>query len=284
MRDPSMGQSLDLAARTGASLVIVGIVAPGGDMLDVQLRKRRTRIRALVDDARREGVNAIAEVVVSGSPANALIKIVRDRAIDLVIKTARVGNVRRARGFSDIAKELMRTCPCPVWAVRGENGASPRIILAAVAPYHHAIETERLDRDVLEVAAQLVQLRDARLHIASVWRPIGAARMHHDVSGPDYLDYARSSELAARSALSGFLARYCPFEARVHMRAGRSGEAIAAIAAELDAELVVVGSAGRTGIKRWFLGNTVEDVFDESRSAVLGVRDVGLAASARIHN
>ena len=39
-----------------------------------------------------------------------------------------------------------------------------------------------------------------------------------------------------------------------------------------DAELIVVGSAGRTGLKRLLLGNTVEDVFDGSVAAVLGVR------------
>ena len=84
----------------------------------------------------------------------------------------------------------------------------------------------------------------------------------------------RSCELDAVHGLRGLLASHSsdvPWN-RVHLRAGSADKVIADVADELDAEVIVVGSAGRTGLRRWVMGNTVEDVLRRTERATLGVR------------
>jgi hypothetical protein len=69
----------------------------------------------------------------------------------------------------------------------------------------------------------------------------------------DYVANALSLEASQRPHLnlSGVVA---------HVRAGRPAEELAAIAAELDADVIVVGTHGRSGVKRWLLGSVAEKV------------------------
>ena len=53
---------------------------------------------------------------------------------------------------------------------------------------------------------------------------------------------------------------------------GRPDELIVAVAKERDADLIVTGSHGRTGLERILLGSTVERILNETSCAVLVVK------------
>lgn len=268
--DPAVATATDLAARTGADLTVVWTNHPSQSAAaHGQLSERR--LDALLAAARDRGVRAIGQRLSGRDPASLVVKQVARRRIDLVIKTARAGAPPRRGPFGSIAKTLLRTCPCPVWIVRECNAAS-RIILAAVAPYHYREQLERMDRAVIEVARQLAHVSGATLHVVSAWEALGVQLMSHPGYHRDLAGYIKASERDARRALLRFLDPFGIRSRRIHIRNGRAGSAIAAVAEELSAQLVVVGAAGRTGLRRWLLGNTVDDVVDESVPALLGVR------------
>jgi nucleotide-binding universal stress UspA family protein len=64
------------------------------------------------------------------------------------------------------------------------------------------------------------------------------------------------------------------FEARADIRVtrGAAGPALVAAALELHAELIVVGTVGRTGIRRLLLGSVAEMVVSHAPCSVLVVR------------
>jgi nucleotide-binding universal stress UspA family protein len=270
--DAAISTATDLALRTGARLTVAWIVSREGRAPDTQRRRRAARLDGLRDQLRSWGVCADTVVLAGEDPAELLADCARERAIDLVVKTARPSDEPAARAFSGIAKELLRSSPCPVWIVRGPHDDVAPVILAAVAPYHHDGELERMDRDVLQVGAQLAELRGADLHVVSACQLLGANTMRRRVSEDEYADYLRTSELDARQSVLRFLRRNRIPSRHLHLRLGRAAQAIGSVADEIGAELVVVGAAGRTGLKRWILGNTVDDVIDASVTAVLGVR------------
>lgn len=53
---------------------------------------------------------------------------------------------------------------------------------------------------------------------------------------------------------------------------GRPAEAVTAVAREKDADLIVTGSRGRTGLERVLLGSTAERILNETSCAVLVVK------------
>ena len=58
----------------------------------------------------------------------------------------------------------------------------------------------------------------------------------------------------------------------VHVRIGEPASEILALAAEADADFIIVGTHGHTGVKRWLVGSVAEKVVREARCRVLVAR------------
>lgn len=80
-------------------------------------------------------------------------------------------------------------------------------------------------------------------------------------------------ELAARSAMSECVERLCAqgVSASGMLGLGPACELILRVAGELDADLIVVGTHGRRGLKRLVLGSVAERVVRLARAPVLTV-------------
>jgi nucleotide-binding universal stress UspA family protein len=140
--------------------------------------------------------------------------------------------------------------------------ARPFIVLAAVDSTPMAARVERL-------AASSASARPAaELHFVHVVEDVGetavtAAKLLED--GRSYLDRAASSTLRAVPVF-------------VHLRVGRPWEEIVRVAGEIWADLVVVGTHGRSGVPRLLLGSQAEEVVRKASCPVVVVRDVSYDA------
>jgi nucleotide-binding universal stress UspA family protein len=136
--------------------------------------------------------------------------------------------------------------------------ARPFIVLAAVDSTPMAARVER-------VAAASASARPAaELHFVHVVEYVGetavtATKLLED--GRSYLDRAASKTLRAAPVF-------------VHLRVGKPWEEIVRVAAEIWADLVVVGTHGRSGVPRLLLGSQAEEVVRKASCPVLVVRDV----------
>jgi universal stress protein E len=63
--------------------------------------------------------------------------------------------------------------------------------------------------------------------------------------------------------------------AQTHVQEGMPEDVIPALAAQLDAEMVVIGTIGRTGLSAAIIGNTAEHVIDRLDCDVLAVKPAG---------
>ena len=59
------------------------------------------------------------------------------------------------------------------------------------------------------------------------------------------------------------------------IREGLAEDVINDVATEIDAELVVLGTIGRTGLSAAIIGNTAEHVIDRLNCDVLAIKPVG---------
>jgi nucleotide-binding universal stress UspA family protein len=58
-------------------------------------------------------------------------------------------------------------------------------------------------------------------------------------------------------------------------------EVIVEVAKEIDAQLVVVGTQGHTGLRKFFLGSVANEVAHRAKQPVLLVRDLNLRSSSK---
>jgi nucleotide-binding universal stress UspA family protein len=126
----------------------------------------------------------------------------------------------------------------------------------------------------LELAGQE---QHVELHVVNVQFPVGDAGPTMGVGGfamslaaakATLQDYVTSMVTAFEAATGGR-----PFEKLVtHVRIDEPGHQIAQLAADLEADLVVVGTASRRGISRLLLGSVAETVMRLAPCPVLVVR------------
>ena len=101
-------------------------------------------------------------------------------------------------------------------------------------------------------------------------RPSG----EHHAMGEGLEELAAQAEAEARQELEARVASAAAagIDTDGVLRAGAADEVIAEVARDLGAELCVIGTHGRTGVKRFFLGSVAERVVKRTPDAALVVR------------
>ncbi len=135
-----------------------------------------------------------------------------------------------------------------------------------------AVDFSESARTALEHAAELARRLEAELVLVHVWRGPRAAG-HELAVAPPALTVAEEAELGRK--LDGWrreAARIAGREVRTVLTSGSPASEIATIAADEKADLVVVGTRGRTGVKRAVLGSVAEGIVRLSPCAVLVAR------------
>ncbi len=68
----------------------------------------------------------------------------------------------------------------------------------------------------------------------------------------------------------------------VYVATGNPAERIVALAAEVDADIIVMGTHGRTGLKRWVLGSVAEEVVRRASCGVFVIRPRDFLAGEKL--
>jgi len=248
---------LVLAERVGATVHVLSVVDPDrfvtdavGDVDDLVRRQR-----ALLTDRAREAVERVeaegpasVEIrthVVEGRPARVLAAAVDDYDADLVaMGTHGRSGVDRFL-FGSLAERTLRTAHVPVLAVRADED--------------DAVGTDPTVEEILVATDGSEAAERAGDHAVAVARTTGA-RLHALTVGDD--EPARC--LADRAREAGV-------DAVAASRTGRPHEAIREYAGTVDADLVVLGTHGRSGVERVLLGSVAERTLRAATRPVLVV-------------
>ena len=88
-------------------------------------------------------------------------------------------------------------------------------------------------------------------------------------------DYNRSMFKHHENAMQEHAQAFNIAKENTHIKEGLPEDVIQSIANELDAELVILGTVGRTGLSAALIGNTAEHVIDRLNCDVLALKPDG---------
>jgi nucleotide-binding universal stress UspA family protein len=272
----AMSVAVRLAREADAELVLVhawyvpAAMFPAEEPLPPQLLQRlnddaQQGLDAAVRDAAALGAKRLTSKLLHGVPWSTIVETLHDPAFDLVVigVNGRTGLARFLLG--SVAEKVVRHAPCPVLTVRPDG--EPRPFTHVLCPVDFSDDS----RQALDFAAELV-------------RPGGTGiTLFHVVEAP----VAYSGELPAPDILADLDRRSTEYLERwasqlrgkvsvpvaTRCRIGWPGaETLAAIDLDPTIDLVVMGSHGRTGIKRVLLGSVAEKVVRHARCPVFVAR------------
>lgn len=299
-QNAAIARAVSLAQNNQASLSLLYVADPPrlGPFADrMSLDELRARLRAQ-ELKRIDGLLARyrgdVEIEVDVRFGKRFVEVVRDvlaNGRDLVIKAAGYGGAHEYL-FGGTDQHLLRKCPCPVWILYHETTTNYRRILAAVDfdPWEGEAEEEELNRQILQLASSLALSDFAELHIAHAWMSItdnmirifGSELSENQAStnlDRERLEHQHKLDLLGATLRDAIGAEaYGYLSPRFHLRKGNPRTVIPAIASELSADLVVMGTVSRTGIPGFLIGNTAEVILNNIECSVLAVKPQGFVS------
>ena len=278
-----------LAQRTGAELhvlhVVEGTMASPGDWVQ-DFRITLEDIAADLDvpfpappdeeQAPQGFVPLIDAEVEAESAGPAILHYAEDHAIDLIVMGTHGRRGFRRLLMGSVAEEVVRLAPCPVFTVGGQEASDGswaiRRIVAPVDFSDHA-------RLAARHAAALAEAYAADLDLLHV---IEAAALP-TATAPFVAAFtvsADEAQLILQEALERYTAELeAEFpaigEVGAFVRVGRPASDIVDFAEAHDADLLVLGSHGRSGMERLLMGSVAEQVIRTAPCPVFTVKSFG---------
>ncbi len=281
----AMGRAVWLAERNGSEVLVAHVLGdlafavPGNSfeahwvMPPAELHKAERRLRRQAKEEldrwvapHRRTVRRLRTEVLAGSPYLEIIRLVQREGADLVLAGTRgLGRFRRML-VGSTAERLVRHCPCPVWVARPEHEWPLHSILAPVDFSEASVRSARL-------AAALARQCECPLTVLHAF----LVPNWDDADGPAW---RRRTRAEASEQLSQFVHRFLGDGIAVQQRlgVGLPGDVIRNVAARVDAGLIVLGTAGRSGIRGLVIGNTAERVLRACDRSILAIKPPGCAA------
>ena len=299
---PVMERAVTLAENNQANLTVMdvvehvtaGIGMPDGGPISADLQAALVSARAQELEKMVEPYRAriaIQTRVLVGVPFLEIIREVLRSGHDLVIKSPeRRDWLERLLGSEDM--HLLRKCPCPVWLIKPGKHKPYRRILAAVDvgdayPEEELASRRALRRQILEMASSLALSEFAELHVVHAWDVVTESALHHAfIHTPEEklaasVEQVRQQHAASLDALLHAVTgdpgqdALDYLEPRTHLVRGNARKEIPALAKQIGADLVVMGTVARTGVPGFIMGNTAETILNQIDCSVLAIKPPG---------
>ena len=233
---------------------------------DVENEEQRL-LAALVERARAAGVTANAIRAV-GDPVDVTVKVAREQGVELLVvgSHGRTGITRFLLG--SVAERIVEHAPISVLVARGD-GAKP-FTRVLVASDFSPLATQALTQ------AQRLASADAAVVVVNAWHyPAGAwslAALGERTHASTALESAltepprvRGEALVADEAAAGRTIQF-------RLLQGQPADVVTDVAAREQADLIAIGTHGRTGVRRLVLGSVAAAVMRHAPCSVLIAR------------
>jgi nucleotide-binding universal stress UspA family protein len=289
--------AVKLAAANDAQLTVLDVVAPlppwrkqlnvEGRIIDIEaalLHDRQERLQHMVENT---GGGSDSEVIVTvGEPFLEVIRHVLACGHDLVMLGEPEVNRAAVPQLSSGVMHVLRKCPTPVWVMYPSRARKLRI-LALIDPDPSDPIRDGLNDLVMELATSLTRRQNGELHVGHAWTLEGEATLrtspYVQLSGGIVDVMVRETEAAARDQLNVLAERHGVDKVggAIHMVSGEPGVVLPRLADRLDADLIVMGTVGRTGLSGLIMGNTAETILRSVHCSVLAVKPEGFVTPVK---
>ncbi|WP_206456175.1 universal stress protein [Aurantimonas marina] len=267
--DRALRRATLLAKRIGAALFLVHVV--DNDQARRIVESERDMARRLLHEMATtvkdvDGVVCGTRVVL-GAPYAGIANAVEEIAPDLLVIGPHRRQALRDVFMGTTAERTIRTVALPVLMVN----ASP------AGPYRHAMLTTDLSEGARRAARTFLALnidREAKVSILHVFdAPALRLAMSHAMPKSDKEHYLEGERKSAARALSEFVhfTGIGPITQIVYHDKTTPAQEILNAAKAGGVDLIVIGTHGRSGLARFFLGSVAEHVLRNADRDVLAV-------------
>ena len=270
--DRAVEHAMMIARAAGAALLLVHVArvppptsaAPQVGWLALQrerLAADRARLAELREQLEGQGVE-VSQLIADGEPDPALADVARELGVELIaVGTHGRAGMRRLL-LGSVAEKTVRLASSSVLVARGD---------APSRGYRHVVvgtDLSPLADRALEQAVQLIA-PGGHVQVVYAWQ---APYLEYDLSGRVTLELRAGAEAELGARRERLLALPRPPDVTMSVELRDGAPVLVLEELSRDAQLVVVGSHGRRGVRRFLLGSVAEATVRHARCSVLVVR------------
>ncbi|MFW2373704.1 MAG: universal stress protein [Gammaproteobacteria bacterium] len=306
---PALERAVTLAQNNQARLTVVevipritaGIGMPDGGPISADLQAAMVSAHSQDLQAQVEPFRKGIEINTRVLQGVAFLEIIREvmrKGHDLVIKVPETRDWLDHL-FTSEDMQLLRNCPCPVWLIKPQAPKSYRRILVAVdvddaSPPKELASRRLLNQQILQIASSMALSDFAELHIVNAWEAIGESTMRSAFMRTpevDIIDYVEQVRLQHKTRLDELLKEVIGnmnqdamdyLKPHTHLVKGSARKEIPILAKQIEADMVIMGTLGRTGIPGFIMGNTAETILNQIDCSVLAIKPPGFETAVTL--
>ncbi|MGF1909279.1 universal stress protein [Vibrio kasasachensis] len=288
----SLEQALTLSNRNNASLIGI-IICPKlpesmnkyEDVYEKSLLdKLDSEIKNCLTKIGQEAKPAIPIKIASGDkPAIQVIKTVLTDGCDLLVKETEPIE-EGSKGFKALDMKLLRKSPCAIWLNRPSPKAhAKKRVAVAIDPTAKSPEEKQLTLHLLQTSRSIADGCDSQLHVISCWEyelekylrdhswiQVDDERLNAEIESARSYHMEALDSLIIESGISG--------DITIHHINGRADDEIPLCVAELEIDILTMGTIARTGIKGLIMGNTAENILQSVQCSLVALKPDGFVS------
>ena len=215
----------------------------------VELARHRAWIESLVLPVRANGNTVTVELEWTDKWRDALAPAAERAKADLIIKAASSHSSTERRLSKTSDWTVLRNAPCPVYLIKRSGIEAGAKVLIALDIKRESEIHNQLNGSVIDFGKALTTgIPDSELHAVNAY-----SSSDHFVYPDDVAEIAKIERSHA------------------HAVEGAPEKVIPEVAKDIDASIVVIGTAARRGLKAAMIGNTAEKILDALDTNILTV-------------
>lgn len=251
-------------------------------MRSIVINENKDWLETLAQPYINKGLQLDCQVHWHSRPFQAAIIEVLENKHDLLVKATHQHSKLSAILFTPTDWNLLRKCPVPVLLVKNhlwpENG---NILCAIDCKSVQDEEHHQLNQQILNEAKAMAEVIKANIHLVNAY-PTPPMNIMLELPEFDPINYEDGLKSFHQKTINSYaLSQQIP-DNQVHLRQGLPEDIISEVAEDIDAELVILGTVGRSGLSATLLGHTAEQVIDNLNCDLLALKPQGFVSPIKL--
>lgn len=272
---PGMHKAAWLAEKTGAELELFICYYNeylSGDRLfdspslekarEELLRSQESLLEKLAEPLRKSGLKVLTTAVWDHPLYEGIVRHAAATGADIVVKDTHHHSAVSRAFLSNTDWSLIRTCAVPLWLVKPTEIGDQPLFVAAIDPLNEHDKPAALDDEILVLSKTLAEVGGGEVRAFHSYDPrIAVATATANAYIPVSLPFDEIEKQMREQHEHRFneVVRFHEIdEDKSHLIAGLTHEELPELAAEVGADVVVMGAVSRNRWKRLFIGATAE--------------------------
>ncbi|WP_163933014.1 universal stress protein UspE [Paraferrimonas sp. SM1919] len=285
-QQPALERACTLAQRTNAKITaLLTIFDYSYEMTSILSGEEREAMRdAVLQEQQAWLKDVIAHIkapcqvdlklIWHNRPYEAIIKQAIQHNFDMIIKGTHQHDKLSSVIFTPTDWHLLRKSPVPVLLVKDHEWPVGGKVLAAVNVAAEDGAHQQLNKQILDTGTSLARELEGHLHMVNGYpsTPVNIA-----IELPDFDPHAYNQAIKNQhqNAVVELAQEHDIDLENCHLKEGLAEDVIPELAQQIDAELVILGTVGRTGFSAALIGNTAEHVIDNLNCDLLALKPEG---------